>query len=106
MLSDGETAPVFSATSGTSDHESFDLDDHLGNGSVVLTFSLATVRETYGIELDLVSDMSRDAIREYDLETDIPELGLYGIANRAVFNLGETGTVNQSSSYILLLKQF
>nr|WP_254769465.1 hypothetical protein [Salinilacihabitans rarus] len=40
-----------------------------------------------------MSDMSRDSIREYDLEIDIPELGLHGIANRAVFVVDEDGTV-------------
>ena len=34
----GDHAPTFTATVGTSDHESFDLDDHLGDGPVVLAF--------------------------------------------------------------------
>jgi len=128
----GETAPTFSATVGTSDHESFDLEDYLGDGPVVLAFfpgaftppctnemvalqdrlnefdeieatvlgvsadspfSQGAFREEHGIEFDLVSDMSRDAIRAYDLEIDIPELGLHGIANRAVFVIDEDGTV-------------
>ncbi|WP_137285756.1 redoxin domain-containing protein [Halorussus salinisoli] len=132
MLSTGDTAPTFSATIGTSDHESFDLEDHLGSGPVVLAFfpgaftppctnemialrdrhdefrdagatvlgvsadspfSLGAFREQHGIEFDLVSDMDREAIREYDIEIDIPELGLYGIANRAVFVLDGDGTV-------------
>jgi peroxiredoxin len=128
----GDTAPTFTATVGTSDHESFDLEEQLGDGPVVLAFfpgaftppctnemvalqgrigefqdAGATVfgvsadspftqgafREEHGIEFDLVSDMSRDAIRAYDLEIDIPELGLHGIANRAVFVIDEDGTV-------------
>jgi peroxiredoxin len=32
-------------------------------------------------------------IQQYGLEIDIEELGLYGIANRAVFVVDETGTV-------------
>ena len=38
MVSTGDTAPTFQATVGTSDHESFDLQDHLGDGLVVLAF--------------------------------------------------------------------
>ncbi|WP_246987006.1 redoxin domain-containing protein [Halorientalis marina] len=132
MVSDGDTAPTFTATIGTSDHEPFDLDDHLGDGPVVLAFfpgaftppctnemvalqdhladfeaagatilgvsadspfSQGAFREEHGIEFDLVSDMSGEAIRAYGLEIDIEELGLYGIANRAVFVLDDDGTV-------------
>jgi peroxiredoxin len=122
----GDTAPTFTATVGTSDHESFDLTDHLGDGPVVLAFfpgaftppctnemvalqddldrfedagatvfgisadspfSQGSFREEHGIEFDLVSDMAREAITAYDVEIDIPELGLHEIANRAVFVL-------------------
>lgn len=128
----GETAPTFTATVGTSDHDPFDLDDALGDGPVVLAFfpgaftppctnemvalqerlddfedAGATVlgvsadspfaqgafRDEQGIEFTLVSDMAREAIRDYDLEIDIADLGLHGIANRAVFVLDESGTV-------------
>ncbi len=34
-----------------------------------------------------------DAIRAYDLEIDIAELGLHGIANRAVFVIDDDGEV-------------
>ena len=34
----GDHAPTFAATVGTSDHEAFDLEDHLGDGPVVLAF--------------------------------------------------------------------
>ncbi|WP_256686302.1 redoxin domain-containing protein [Halococcus qingdaonensis] len=132
MISNGDTAPTFSATVGTSDHEPFELDEHLGDGPVVLAFfpgaftppctnemvalqdhreefqdagatllgvsadsafSLGAFRDEYDIEFDLVSDMSREAIEAYDLEIDIEDLGLYGIANRAVYVLDEDGTV-------------
>lgn len=56
-------------------------------------FSQGAFREEYVIEFDLVSDMSGESIRKYDLEIDIPDLGLYGIANRAVFVLDREGTV-------------
>lgn len=135
MLTTGETAPTFSATVGTNEHEPFDLNDHLGDGPVILAFfpgaftppctnemvaiqeqyerfqdagatvlgvsadspfSLGAFREEHGIEFDLVSDMSRDAIQAYDLEIDIEELGLHGIANRAVYVLDENGEVTYS----------
>ncbi len=38
MPTTGETAPTFQATLGTTDHEPFDLADHLGDGPVVLAF--------------------------------------------------------------------
>ncbi|QCD66881.1 MULTISPECIES: redoxin domain-containing protein [Halomicrobium] len=135
MVSQGDSAPMFTATVGTSDHEPFDLSDHVGDGPVVLAFfpgaftppcsnemvalqnhladfeaagatllgvsadspfSQGAFREEHGIEFDLVSDMSGEAIRAYDLEMDIEELGLHGIANRAVFVIDDDGTVSYS----------
>jgi len=132
MVSNGDAAPVFTATVGTADHESFDLADYIGDGPVVLAFfpgaftppcsnemvalqkhlddfeaagatllgvsadspfSQGAFREEHGIEFDLVSDMGGDAISAYDLEIDIGDLGLHGIANRAVFVLDEEGTI-------------
>jgi peroxiredoxin len=132
MPSTGDTAPTFTATIGTSDHESFDLGEHLGDGPAVLAFfpgaftppctnemialqdhlerfeeagatvfgisadspfSQGAFREEHGIEFDLVSDMAGDAIRAYDQETEIPDLGLHGIANRAVFVIDSEGTI-------------
>jgi len=132
MVSTGDTAPTFTATVGTAEHESFDLADHLGDGPVVLAFfpgaftppcrnemlalqehlddfqdagatvfgvsadspfSQGAFREEHGLAFDLVSDMAGDAIRAYGLEMDIPDLGLYGIANRAVFVVDADGTV-------------
>jgi len=132
MVSQGDTAPTFTATLGTSEHEDFDLEDHVGGGPLVLAFfpgaftppctnemvafqerideferagatvfgisadspfSQGAFREEHGIEFDLVSDMSGEAIGEYGLEIDIEALGLHGIANRAVYVLDEEGTV-------------
>jgi peroxiredoxin len=56
-------------------------------------FSQGAFREEHGIEFDLVSDMGADAIRAYDLEIDIAELGLHSIANRAVFVIDDDGEV-------------
>ncbi|QOS13471.1 peroxiredoxin [Haloferax sp. Atlit-6N] len=132
MISNGDNAPNFTATLGTSDHESFDIDEHVGSGPVVLAFfpgaftppctnemvalqerisefedAGATVfgvsadspftqgafREEHEIEFDLVSDMAGDAIQAYDIGIDIEPLGLYNVANRAVFVIDEDGTV-------------
>ncbi|QLH82727.1 redoxin domain-containing protein [Halosimplex pelagicum] len=132
MVSTGESAPTFTATLGTSDHEDFDLADHLGDGPVVLAFfpgaftppctnemvalqerldefedagatlfgvsadspfAQGAFREEHGIEFDLVSDMDGDTIEAYGLSMDIPDLGLYGNANRAVFVIDDEGTV-------------
>jgi peroxiredoxin len=132
MPSTGDDAPTFSATLGTSDHESWDLADHLGDGPVVLAFfpgaftppctnemvalqehhaefqdagatlfgvsadspfSQGAFREEHGIEFDLVSDTAREAIGAYDVEIDIEELGLHGVANRTVFVIDESGEI-------------
>lgn len=135
MLTNGDTAPTFTATIGTSDHEPFDLADHVGTRPVVLAFfpgaftppctnemialqdtldrfhdaggtvfgisadspfSLGAFRDAHGLEFDLISDMSREAIQAYDLEIDLPVLGLHGVANRGVFVLDADFTINYS----------
>jgi peroxiredoxin len=132
MVSTGDAAPTFTATVGTSDHEPFDLDDHVGDGPIVLAFfpgaftppctnemvafqeranafaeagatllgvsadspfSQGAFREEHGIEFDLVSDMAGNATRAYGLEMDIADLGLHGIANRAVFVVDDDGQI-------------
>ena len=132
MVSTGDTAPTFTATYKGSDHETFDLEEHLGDGPVVLAFfpgaftppcsnemvalqeryddfeaagatvfgvsadsafSLGAFAEEYDLEFDLVSDMGGDTIEAYGLSMDIADLGLYGIANRAVYVLDDDGTV-------------
>jgi peroxiredoxin len=57
-------------------------------------FSLNAFREEYDIEFDLVSDMGREAINAYGLEIDIADLGLLGVANRAVYVLDSEGEVS------------
>lgn len=132
MVSTGDTAPSFSATYRGSEHETFELDDHLGDGPTVLaffpgaftppcsnemvalqerldefeeagatlfgisadsSFTLGAFADEYDLEFDLVSDMAGEAISAYDLSLDLPDLGLYGVANRAVYVLDEDGTV-------------
>ncbi|MFC6838296.1 redoxin domain-containing protein [Halomarina ordinaria] len=132
MVSTGDTAPNFTATYRGSEHETFELVEHLGEGPTVLaffpgaftppcsnemvalqerldelqdagatlfgisadsSFSLGAFADEYDLEFDLVSDMGGEAIPEYDLSIDIPDLGLYGVANRAVIVLDEDRTV-------------
>ena len=79
------------------------FQEHLGDfeaaGATILgvsadsAFSQNAFREEHGLEFDLVSDMSREAIQAYGLEIDIDDLGLHGIANRAVFVLDDDGEV-------------
>jgi peroxiredoxin len=57
------------------------------------SFTLGAFADAHDLEFDLVSDMNGDAIGAYDLSIDLPDLGLYGAANRAVFVLDENGVV-------------
>ena len=95
MVSEGDTAPTFTATVGTSDHEPFDLADHLGDGPVVLAFFPGAFTPPCRSEMVAFQDhlADFDASRAYDLEIDIADLGLHGIANRAVFVLDADGEV-------------
>ena len=56
-------------------------------------FSQEAFADEYDLEFDLVSDMAGSAIGVYDLSIDIPELGLYGIANRAIDVIDDEGKV-------------
>jgi len=60
------------------------------------SFTLGAFAEEYDLGFDLVSDMNGDAIGAYGLSIDLPELGLYGVANRAVYVLDDDGTVTHS----------
>jgi peroxiredoxin len=76
-----------------------ELDAFEAAGATVLgvsadsAFSQNAFREEYDLAFDLVSDMSRENIDAYGLEIDIEDLGLYGVANRAVFVLDAEGEV-------------
>jgi peroxiredoxin len=78
------------------------LDEFEDAGATLLgvsadsAFSQGAFREEHGIEFDLVSDTRGDAIREYGLEMHIPDLGLFGIANRAVYVIDDDGVVTYS----------
>jgi len=79
-------------------------DEFVGAGATLLGVSADSVfsgnafREEHGIEFDLVSDMAREAIGAYDLEIDIDELGLHGVANRAVYSSTRTARSPASGS--------
>ena len=57
-------------------------------------FSLNAFREEHDLGFDLVSDMDRDAIEAYGLRIDIEDLGLLGVANRAVYVVDSDGEVS------------
>jgi len=57
-------------------------------------FALNAFRDEHDLSFDLLSDTSREAIEAYDLRIDIEELGLFGVANRAVYVLDGDGTVS------------
>lgn len=57
------------------------------------SFTLGAFADEYDLAFDLVSDTAGDAIGAYGLSLDLPELGLHGVANRAVYVLDEDGTV-------------
>ncbi|SFR36708.1 redoxin domain-containing protein [Halogeometricum limi] len=57
-------------------------------------FSLNAFRDEHDLSFSLVSDMNRETISSYGLETDIEDLGLYGVANRAVYVVDEEGEIS------------
>ena len=132
MVSEGDTAPDFTAKLAGDEPEEFTLSEHLDEAPLVLAFfpgaftppctnemvafqgdiddlnasggtlygvsadspfSQHAFREEHGLEFDLVSDMDGDIIESYGLDIDIGDLGLHGIANRAVFVLDGDGEV-------------
>jgi hypothetical protein len=67
MVSDGDTAPTFTATVGTIDHGPFDLDDHLGDGPVVLVFeppndayAVHPTNTDFGVNTSAMSEFGKD----------------------------------------------
>jgi peroxiredoxin len=76
------------------------LDDFEAAGATVFgvsadsAFSLNAFREEHDLGFDLVSDMDRTAIEAYGLRIDIEDLGLLGVANRAVYVVDGDGEVS------------
>jgi len=56
MVSTGDTAPTFTATYRGSDHETFDLAEHLGEGPVVLAFFPGAFTSTCTTEMETFED--------------------------------------------------
>ncbi|MEF8812667.1 MAG: redoxin domain-containing protein [Halovenus sp.] len=56
-------------------------------------FAQNEFRDKLGLEFGLISDNARELIDSYDIETSFDELGVHGIAKRAVFVVDEDGTV-------------
>jgi len=100
-LSDAlDEAPVVlaffpAAFTGTCTNEMITFQDHLEafedagatvyGVSVDSPFSLNAFRERHGIEFGLLSDFQKDVIDDYDVRMDFADVGVYGVAKRAVF---------------------
>lgn len=61
--------------------------------SVDSPFALNEWREKQDLDLGLVSDFEKDIIDDYGVRTDFADLGVYGLAQRAVFVVDKQGTV-------------
>ncbi|ERG95253.1 redoxin domain-containing protein [Haloquadratum walsbyi] len=106
VLGDGPVVLAFfpGAFTPPCSNEMVALEEHLSEfeeaGATVYgvsadsAFSLNAFRDEHDLSFNLVSDMDRNAIDAYDTKTDIGDLGLLGVSNRAVFILDEDGTVS------------
>jgi peroxiredoxin len=61
--------------------------------SVDSPFVLNEFRDQNDLPFDLVSDSNKRIIDEYDVSMDFADLGVYGVAKRAVFVVDESGEV-------------
>ena len=64
--------------------------------SVDTPFALNKFREENGLSFGLISDMERDIIEAYDIRTDFENLGVHGLAERAVFIIDPDGVITYS----------
>ncbi|WP_439025987.1 redoxin domain-containing protein [Haloarchaeobius sp. DT45] len=64
--------------------------------SVDSPFSLNEFREKNGLEFGLVSDFNKEIIDDYGVRMDFDDLGVYGVAKRAVFVVNADGEVTWS----------
>ncbi len=64
--------------------------------SVDTPFSLNKFREENGLAFGLISDMEREIIDAYNVRTDFENLGVYGLAKRAVFIVDGDGRITYS----------
>ena len=135
MVTEGDSAPDFTAKLAGDEPEAFTLSEQFDEAPLVLAFfpgaftppctnemvafqdDLDALRETgatlygisadspfsqaafqdeHGLEFDLVSDMDRAAIEAYDVPLDIDDLGLQGVAERAIFVIDGNGEITYS----------
>ncbi|WP_435345683.1 redoxin domain-containing protein [Haloarchaeobius sp. HRN-SO-5] len=61
--------------------------------SVDSPFALDEFRDQNDLSFELVSDFEKDIIEDYDVRTDFAELGVHGVAKRAVFVVDGDGEV-------------
>ena len=61
--------------------------------SVDSPWALNTFREENDLTFDMVSDFDRRVTDSYGVRDDFPDIGLYGLAKRAVFVVDGEGTV-------------
>ncbi len=61
--------------------------------SVDSPFAQNAFREEHELQFDLVSDSSKELIDEYDVRMDFADLGVYGVAKRAVFVIDGSGEI-------------
>ena len=134
MVSEGDTAPEFTAPMRTPDGDITEssLSSAIDDGPVVLAFfpgaftsvctgEMRTFRDRldnitdagaslYGVSIDspfslgefaeqndltfpLISDTNKEVIDAYDVVMDFDDLGITGVAKRAVFVVDESGTI-------------
>lgn len=62
--------------------------------SVDAPWALNAFREEQGLEFGIVSDFEKELIDLYDVRDDFADIGLYGLAKRAVFVVDGDGTVS------------
>ena len=61
--------------------------------SVDSPFALNEFRDQHDLGFELISDFEKELIDAYDVRTDFDALGVYGLADRAVFVVDESGTI-------------
>lgn len=105
ILDDGPVVLAFfpAAFTGTCTTEMCTFDDRLSafedveatvyGVSVDSPFALNEWRDQEGLDFALVSDFEKEIVDDYGVRTDFADLGVHGLAQRAVFVLDEAGTV-------------
>ena len=73
-----------------------DVDATVYGVSVDSPFSLNEFRSQNGLSFGLVSDFEKEIIDDYDVRMDFADLGVYGVAKRAVFVIDADGQITYS----------